>query len=315
MIRAEPIPALASDWYTHIDLPDEVKAFDTPVDHLGVGDSDKVGVLDLDLACVEGTTRITRQVQRGPLYILQPMYIDPVRLDMAFLTTIQLGDGLVQGDRYRMDVHCASHSAVHVTTQAATKIYRMEDNFACQMVNISAREGAFVEYLPDPVIPFRDSRFFQRVRLIVDPTASMIYGEILLPGRVACGEAHVYTLYYTDTEICDPAGRLILADRMKLEPAKGTLHSPGRLGPYDILATLYIVSHRISSKEMLERLYGSLRDPTDVMMAATELPEELGVGVRILGSTSLHIKRAFAEIWNEARMALIGVPAPNMRKG
>ncbi len=296
MIPTEPISDPASQWYTPVDLPDEVKAFDTPVHHLGVGDPDKVGVLDLDLARIEGTTRITRQVQHGPLYILQPMYIDPARPDMAFLSVIQLGDGMVQGDRYRLDVHCAPHAAVHVTTQAATKIYRMEENFASQMVTITAGEGAFVEYLPDPVIPFRDSRCYQRIRLYADPTARVIYGEILLPGRVAHGEAHAYTLYYTDAEIYDPAGRLLVADRLKLEPAQGSLHSPGRLGEYNVIATFFILTGGTSSKEVQERLYAALDSYGDVLMAASELPEGIGVAVRILGSSSLHTKKAFAKL-------------------
>ena len=33
---------------------------------------------------------------------------------------------------------------MHFSTQAATKIYRMPENFACQVINLRAGAGAFV---------------------------------------------------------------------------------------------------------------------------------------------------------------------------
>src|SRR5579871_3353004 len=100
------VARLDPTWYTPIPLPEEVQKFDTPVTHLGVGVTDKVGLLELELTRVEGITRVTRHYQQGPLYIFRPLYIDPQQLEMAFIYTIQLGDGLLQGDRYRMDITC-----------------------------------------------------------------------------------------------------------------------------------------------------------------------------------------------------------------
>ena len=74
---------------------------------------------------------------------------------MAFVFVQQSGDGLVQGDRYRIDIDCAAGSAAHVTTQAATNVFGARQNFATQMVNLRADAGAVVEYLPDPLVPFR----------------------------------------------------------------------------------------------------------------------------------------------------------------
>ena len=40
----------------------------------------------------------------------------------------------------------------------SAKIYRMEQNFATQIVNLQVGANAFVEYLPDPIMPFRNAR-------------------------------------------------------------------------------------------------------------------------------------------------------------
>lgn len=301
-------------WYTPEDLPAEFRACDTPIAGLCAGSVTKLGLLDLACAPSAGATRIVRRSLHGPLYMLRPIYTDPRRPDMAFIYALQMGDGLVQGDRYRIELDCAPGSAVHFTTQAATKLYRMDNNFATQMVNLRAGEGAYLEYLPDPVIPFKDARFYQRLRLTVAPTASVILGEILLPGRVASGEAHAYTLYYADTEVSGLDGTPVVVDRIKFAPAFDTPQSPGRLGPYDVLATLYIVTRQIPARSLSDCLYHCLTSQTSVLAGVSELPNDCGVAVRMLGTSSPAVRAAFHLAWNEARLQLIGVPAPDLRK-
>jgi urease accessory protein len=310
-------PALRGDpaWYTPADLPAEFRAFDTPVAGLDAGSVTKLGLLDLEFAPVAGVTRIVRQSLRGLLYHFRPIYVDPGRPDMAFIYALQMGDGMVQGDRYRLDLDCAPGSAMHFTTQAATKLYRMERNFASQLVNLRAGDGAFVEYLPDPVIPFRDARFYQRVNLTVAPTASVILGEMLLPGRVAHGESHAYTLYRTDLEACSTDGTLLFADRTMLDPCLASPRSPGRLGPYHVLATLYLVTGRVPVRDLADGLWRCLAECDSVLAGVSELPNGCGVVVRLLGATSLAVKQSFHLAWNQARLLLFGVPAPDLRKG
>jgi len=301
-------------WYTPADLPAEVLEYDTPLHGLGVGGTGKVGLLDLKLAELGSATRIVSQFQKVPLYIFHPVYLDPGRPGMAFVYIQQSGEGIVEGDRYRLDLDCAPGSAVHFTTQAATKIYRMEDNFATQMINLRVDAGAFVEYLPDPVIPFRDSRFYQRMLITVDPDATAIVGEILLPGRVARGEVHAYGLYYTDTEVRTPDGALLFADRLKLDPRSAAAGSPGLLGSFTVMASLYVITRKHPVGALVDRLHDCLAAQPEVLAGVSELPNGCGSVVRVLGHTSAEVGAAMRVAWNEARLALVGLPAPDLRK-
>ena len=301
-------------WYTPTDLPAEVRAYRTPAGHPAAGHAGKAGLLDLHLAPVAGATRIVRQFQRMPLYLFHPLYIDEGWPGMAFVYMLQSGEGIVQGDRYRLDLDCAPGAAAHFTTTSATKIYRMENDFGCQLVNLTAGADAFVEYLPEPVIPFRDSRFYQRTCLTVGPGASVILGEILLPGRVARGEAHAYSLYYTDLEARTPDGALLFADRLKLEPGSAPPRSPGLFGPYDVLGALHVVTRRSPADVLVDRLHRCLGARPEVMAGVSALPNDAGVAVRVLGRTSAEVGAAMRSAWNEARLALVGIPAPEPRK-
>jgi urease accessory protein len=190
----------------------------------------------------------------------------------------------------------------------------MEDNFATQMVNLNVGPDAFVEYLPDPTLPFRDSRFYQRILLNLDPSATVIIGETLLPGRVAHGEIHAYSLYYSEIEARLSDDSLLFSDRLKLGGDAAFAASPGLLGPYTVLATLYVVTRQLPGVTLVERLYQSLAAQKEVIVGVSELPNNCGAFIRILGHTSITVGAVMQLAWNEARLALLNLPAPDLRK-
>ncbi|MEV6283835.1 urease accessory protein UreD [Kribbella sp. NPDC051770] len=304
-------------WCTPKGLPQEVLAFGAEVQGgLGVGAAGKLGVLDLAVAPRAGRTRVVRQYQRSPLYIYRPIYLDPLRPGMAFVFLQQQGDGFVQGDRYRVDIDCAAGSAVHVTTQAATKVFRAQDDFATQLVNLQVGAGGVLEYLPDPVIPFRGSRLYQRTCLTVADDATAILGEILLPGRVARDELHVYDLFWADTEVRAPDGSLLFADTLRLRPGEmDAPGAPGVLGEYDVVAGLYVLCPATPAAELVAALRDALAGVPDILAGVTELPAGRGAAVRILGHRSKVVQAAMRTAWDRARREVLGAPAPDLRKG
>jgi urease accessory protein len=297
-------------------LPAEFIALDRPIDSgLPVGSPGKVGVLELALARRHGTTSVERQYQRAPLHTYRPIHLDANVPEMAFVFVQQFGDGFVDGDRCRIEIDCREDAAVHVTTQTATNLYRSEQNFASQLVELRADRGAILEYLPDAVVPFRGSRFFQRTHVTVDPDSIVILAEVLLPGRVARGEIHAYDVYWSETEARRPDGTLLFADTLRLSPKEGG--GPGSLallGGSDVVATLHVVTERTSAAELVEQLRQTLAG-ADVLAGVSELPNACGASVRLLGSTSRLVRAALWNAWNAARLAVLGAPAPDLRKG
>jgi urease accessory protein len=297
-------------------LPDEFAAIDDPVEGgLPVGAPGKVGLLELSLARHGGTTRVEDQHQRAPLHVYQPIHLDENLPEMAFVFVQQFGDGFVDGDRCRIHIDCGPDTAVHVTTQAATNLYRSQRNFATQLVNLHAGPRAVLEYLPEGIVPFRGARFYQRTCLIADADSTVIVAEMLLPGRVARGELHAYDLYWAETEARRPDGELLFADMIRLCPAEGGgTRSLALLGGQDVLATLFVVTQRRPADEIV-KLLREAPSGEGVVAGVSELPNGCGVSARFLGPTSKTVRTALTNAWNEARLALLGAPAPNLRKG
>jgi urease accessory protein len=309
-----PVRDLA--WCSPKELPDEIKEFGNDVDGgLGVGAAGKLGVLDLTLARSGGATRVHRQYQRSPLYIYRPVYLDKGRPDMAFIFVQQSGDGIVQGDRYRIDVSCSDGSAAHVTSQAATKVFGARCSYASQLVHLEVGAGAVLEYLPDPVIPFQGARLFQRTTARVHPGSTLILGETVLPGRVAHGESHDYDFYWSETQVMSEDGDLLFSDLLRLVPQEEHPRSPALLGGFDVLASLFFITAGMNPASLTSTLRASLSDLPTAIAGVSELPNRCGVGVRVLAPTSKSAQSAVNSAWDAARRVLLGTTAPDLRKG
>jgi urease accessory protein len=301
---------------TTADLPDELVRLARPIEgSLPVGAPGKVGALELTLARRNGATRVEHQYQRAPLHTYRPIHLDPNLPEMAFVFVQQFGDGFVDGDRCRIDIACGPAAMAHVTTQAATNLYRADRNFAAQLVDLRVGRGAVLEYLPDPVVPFRGSRFFQRTRLTADPDSTAILADVLLPGRVARGEIHAYELYRAELEAYRPDGTLLYVDTLRLCPREFEGNrSLALLGASDVVATLHVISQQATPQELVELLRRSTTGG-DVLTGVSELPNGCGVSARFLGPTSKAVRAALRDAWNAARLTLLGAPAPDLRKG
>ncbi|HET8601604.1 MAG TPA: urease accessory protein UreD [Segeticoccus sp.] len=297
-------------WWTAPRVPAAVRAFDDE-DGRRRG---SVGLLDMEFAVVAGATRAVRHFHQTPLYVLQPIHLDAARPDMAFVYLQQQGDGLLQGDRCRVDVEVGEAAAVHLTTQAATKLYGMETGYASQLVNITAAAGAFVEYLPEPVIPFRHSRFLGRLTVTAHPQSIVLFGDILLPGRVSHGEWHDYDVYHASTRVQRPHGRQLALDTLSFEGTGARADTPARLGRHGVHAAFFALAPPDRADGLASALRDRLEQCPDVVAGVTALPFASGLVVRLLGPTSIPVRHAVGLAWDTARRHLVGCPAPDLRR-
>jgi len=204
--RPATVDRLSPAYYEQARVPARFAALASVPDTLPAGSPAKVGILDLTFARERGRTELVGRYQKTPLQMMRPLYIDPHLPEMAFVYVMSTGGGIAQADRYRMDVRCGAGTRVHVTTQAATKVYGMEHDYATQSVRVEAGPGAFVEYLPDPLIPFAGARFHQHTLVTVASDATVLLGETITAGRLARGERHAYRVLATDLEVRRPDG-------------------------------------------------------------------------------------------------------------
>jgi urease accessory protein len=216
--------------------------------------------------------------------------------------------GVLGGDRLELEIEVNKRAQAQITTTGATRIYapRIGSDDSLCSASIHLHEGGLLEYLPDPVIPFRGSRAEQRTRIHMQDGATLFWWEILAPGRVGHGECFHYECLRVASEIWTGATP-ILIDRMRLEPGGRPVKSPARFGGGYFLTTFVIaqVGARQSLwREVESELAGQI-ETDGVVWGISALPAH-GILIRGLSDSGLSIAPGLYTFWKAAKMLLCG---------
>jgi len=303
------------EYYTPDDIPNEIQTYDAKVKQLGVGKSGKVGILDLELQKDNaGKTIVTKQFSQVPLQFQRAIYPENSLPEMAYLYVISLSGGILQGDRYRTDLLLKNGAIAHMTTQGATSIYSMNSNFASQIVNITVNENCYLEYIPDQIIPYKNSRYYQKVNLNVHNNSTLIYSEILTPGRVAMGESFEYDICYLRTHCRNQDKKIRFLENTKIEPKKQRLRDFGILGEYGTLGTVYIMTRKEDVIELENSINKEIRKTDVVFVGTSILPDESGIIIRVLGKRTDNVFDVIFKTLEISRKKILGASFSKTRK-
>jgi urease accessory protein len=305
------------EYYIPKDIPPEILAYGAPLKQLEVGRAGKIGalVLRLEQNEEEGKTVVKEQYSKVPLFTQRALYLEESLPSMAYMYIISPSGGILQGDRYRMDITLKNKAHAHLTTQGATRIYKMETNYATQIVNVAVDDGCYLEFVPDQIIPYRDSRFYQNVDLKIHDNATMVYSEMIVPGRVASGESFEYDICYMKALGRNQNHKLRFIDIAILEPKKTDLKVLGILGNFEVVGTIYILTKTKYVLELNNEINSRLQKLNHISGGAAILPHDSGIIIRMLGSVASDIRNAIYEIIKIIRKIILNVSFSGIRKG
>jgi urease accessory protein len=194
----------------------------------------------------------------------------------------------------------------------------LEAGAAQQWNQIAIGENALLEYLPDAVIPFAGACFSQTTSIRLAAGAGLFWWEIVAPGREARGEIFEYASVQLKTDLT-AAGRLIAAERVRLEPRNRRLASPARLGAYRSWATLYICRVGVdpcvwleAERELREIAEGDNRS-SETLWGISTLPAH-GLVVRCAARRGRDVLPGLQALWRAAKLRLYGRVAVAPRK-
>lgn len=260
----------------------------------------------------DGCSYIARQRVGYPFHITRPFYLDEAPAGALTLYLQSVSGGIYQGEDLRMTCAAGPGSAAHVTTQAATIVHRMPAAPARQSVALEAAGGALLEYLPDPLIMFPGARLTSVLEIEADDDATIVASESFAhhdPG----GEDRRFERFAAEMRIRDTGGRLLALERYEV--------AGSRLAPGESQAARwpaqgsFVVAHR---GEGCEAILAGLRialAPTEALYAGVSmLPNEAGIGARLLARDGAHLRAGLEAAWRAVRLALHGVPPARRRK-
>jgi urease accessory protein len=272
------------------------------------------GLLELHAAADSaGRTYLADRYQRFPLRITAPMYLDPADRGMAYCYVQNPTGGVFAGDHLVERIVVEPRARLHVTSQSATKLYRMEDGGARQDVICHVGAGALLERVPDTLIPQAGSSYIQRTKVEIAHGGVFIGAETVAPGRVAHGERFQYDRLELRTEV-RYGTRPLCFETLRFEPGRAGPKRLGLLGGREYFASMLVIAPGSDGDALADDMDRALTAGGDCWAAAGALDEAAGVVVRILGGSAPAVRGMLRLAWQTARERLLGLPLLRERK-
>lgn len=163
-------------------------------------------------ARADGRTAIGRQAFRAPFHVSKPYWDTDTRT--LLVQVVNPTAGILSGDRLDSAVEVAAGAAMLLTTPSASRIFKMRAGEASGTQRFEVDDGGWLEVLPEPLVPHRGSVFHQKTELVVAEDGAVFYADLLLPGRVAHGEAWEWKKLVLELDV-RRGGRRLLRERFE----------------------------------------------------------------------------------------------------
>src|SRR5579872_631421 len=227
--------------------------------------------------------------------------------------------GILDGDALECRIDVASGAQAQVTTTGATRVYRSRSRewISLQRLEVTLGEGAYLEYLPDQLIPFAGARFKQQTQLTLEHGAALIWWDLVAPGREASGEIFQYESLASSLDLI-ACGEPIAIECWTIAPLLRSPAAVARLGPFHHFASCYVcqagqpAAYWLKFETELQELADRLSGP-EVLWGVTSLRAH-GLVFRGVANNGRSLYHGLVEIWNAAKWSLCGRVATLPRK-
>jgi urease accessory protein len=272
----------------------------------------KSGLLRLGFEHRDGRTILAELGSRTPCLAQRALHCDDALPDLAWLFMITTSGCVLQGDRLALDVSLGPGARAHVTTQSATKIHSMDANYAMQTQSFTLDEGAYLEFLPDPLIPHRQARFASDTLITIDRSASLLCSEIVQPGRRHHhpDECFGVTLLSLATAAVRPDGKSLFSEKLLIEPLRNPIRQTGVMDSFEVFGNVILCTPPENVERILARIDAGIDLEQGVAFGACRLPNDAGLIYKVLGRQTAQVRAKVREFWEVSRREITGAAIP-----
>ncbi len=296
---------------TVLSVPELAPYQDEPT-HAPSGRCGKTGVLQMRFEDRGDRSILAQLYREAPLLVQQALYWDEALPGMPCVYLISTSGCVLQGDRLYVEIALGRRSLAHVTSQSATKVHEMDANFASQVQTLTLAQDSYLELMPGMIIPHRHARYFARTDITIDPTATLLFSEIVMPGRKhhRGGEMFEYDLYSTLINAQRPDGTNLFTEKLLIEPARWPVRLAGAMGGYDVFGTVVLLTPKPNADAILDQTAAGAQPGESTVAGANRLPNDAGLIYKVLGPESAPVRATIREFWSLVRRTVLDVAIP-----
>lgn len=287
-----------------MDAAREVQGYQTQPGQMRAAAPGKIGELRLGFSMRRGRSELTDLYRAAPLLVQQALYWDEAMPELPICSIISVGGGVLQGDRYKIDITVGEGACAQVTSQGANRIHRMDANYASQHQTVTLGAGAYLEYLPDFTIPYRGSRFINETDVVVAEDATLLYGEMVMSGRKHHHEDERFGLDLLSMAVSmrRPNGPELFAEKLLIEKSDPTVNFAAVMGGFDAFANIMCVTPQDVAARIRERFETLFPvEERRAIAGVSRLPNGVGLMLRVVGVESYDVRREVRRFWQIVR--------------
>jgi urease accessory protein len=273
--------------------------------------ADRHAQLDLSFARRGDRTVLDRRRFRWPFVLTRTFALDSCPRHMLTVI-VQTSSGALHGeDRLSQWFEVGENAAAHITTQGASAVHRASRGLESRdSARLSVAQGGFLEYLPEPRILFPGAALEQTLEIECAPGGTALVCDAFTIHDIGCRGCGFRR--FRSATILRCGGDPVLVDRMDID---GLI--AGKSAAFRAFASLVVAAPGWSAAvaPLADALSASLASLPGLYGAASLLPAEAGMGVRLAGRELRNVRAGIATIWFGVRSALYGAPPDSRRKG
>lgn len=287
------------------------------------------GEIRAEFALLEGRTHLIRKYHSSPLKIAKTFrfenepHIRAVGMDVQDQLGVYMMDcspGLMSGDTYELNWRLHEGASVFLTNQSFTKVHPSVHEGSRQLQRIQVEAGALLEYMPEPIMLYKDASFRGDTDVFLASGATLMMSEILCPGRVQRGEKFHYKNYMNRMKVYY-GEELIYYQHQNIEPGRIKLDAPGCWEDHTHLGSLYVFSDSIRQKHVdavLEALSSQEHAEGDEVSSIHNLgalPVRFGASLTykhgmvftVMGTHAWQLQHTISAAWHAIRRSLLSL--------
>ena len=268
----------------------------------------KGGCAKLRFRCSpDGTTYICAQEVAYPFHITRPFYLEGDPEGMSTLYLQSVSGGLFDDDVVSLSLEAEPQSSAHVTTQSSTIVHEATTSIAVQKISITAKENAYIEYLPDPLVLFPGARLNSQIKVVADKTASVVVCDGFFSHDPRSSGA-VFERMTSELKIETPQGQLRCMDRFEITGEQMASDPRFRAhGSFVCIDESLGESDRATINQAISQIPG-------IYAGLSSLPDGAGLWCRALAPDSQILRDGLGAAWRALRQIKTGLIPHNRRK-
>ena len=255
----------------------------------------------------EGVTYIARQEVAYPFHVTRPFYLEGDPQGMPTLYLQSVSGGLFDQDVVSLNLQAESDAFAHITTQSSTIVHEAKIGSSIQQVSITAKDNAFIEYLPDPQVMFPGARLASQVNIVAAPSATVLVCDSFL-AHDPNGAGGLFDRLASELVVETPQGRLRCLDRFEITGEQ--LKSDRRFTAH---GTFVCVDENLAEEARL-KISQSLSEIPGLYAGVSTLPDDAGLWARLLAPDTRALRRGLSTAWCQLRQIKTGlIPHPRRK--